>query len=833
WRAARASAPAPAPKKVETPAAQDLPAGASPPPDEPVRAAADGGPAADASPESAAPPSAESDLASPESAGFAPAPAPAVSITNASELGPLSLEEQLEVSAYLDGELDEDSTRRLESLLATDPRRQAELEALSEVSSLASEVVPLPSEEAWDSFMGDLKDELSHQLPDRATREPWRMIVAAAAAALLAFVVVGRVSDPPVSLALPRLPSKTLLLEPVLWEGALNPRPLPRLDQIAQADAAPLTSVALLRLAKEGMVQLPDAGLTTLREPAIAGPRPLATADASLLLWGAVSERAAISLEATLVRPALVELLIILDGELSAFERNQPAGIAGAALRARARLAVASRLLGHTPSFSEEWAEIVDEEFQRVKAATGPGKPKILNRHVDYRLFRPRGLHAHEATDHDRAVRWLGRSGFRVDAAEPDEVLQACLLTLALARGRASQSQSGLGLQLRLEPAIELLFGPPDDLTPSDVLSSMRHVCGRLAIRPSDLDSATLRAVARRLEVEARARGLGRVGRAEGRQIVLIGSTRSLEGTVASQLSSPRLPGRALPRSLDLLTLLGSRRARTALSAREQDPPGYDAALDALRGSVATFIDAQGGVPLRASLERSRLGALATLVGPRAERATRQGIASQQTLVYRDRLLLAAMAGLNGPGPAPDRLPSETTLGPLPLVEPLPALHARLAFSCRRLAEALESVAPGQTVLAVRQLRRLARLEEALRDASLDVLAGRPLPTGTQRELRALCPLFQAWVPRDVRSLGDVYELRNLQGVSILQRAVFRADRLYLVVPDPLSGVPSLGCGPALVATEILTLGGPLLPNELRERALSHPQWASHLEPPQ
>ena len=244
------------------------------------------------------------------------------------------------------------------------------------------------------------------------------------------------------------------------------------------------------------------------------------------------------------------------------------------------------------------------------------------------------------------------------------------------------------------------------------------------------------------------------------------------------------------------------------------------------------LIDAADGVPLRASLERSRLSALASLVEPEAERITRGGLAAQRSPAYRDRLLLAALGGLNSPSPAPARA-APTDLGPEPLVEPLPRLHAQLAFAARRIARALEEVSPGHNLLAIAQLRRLARLEEALRDASLDLLAGRAVPAGTRQELRALCPLFQAWVPRDPRSRASLLEVPTSSGeVELLQRVTTRVDRLYLIGRDSASGRPALGCGPALMTVETLRVGGV----ELSELSPDHPlcaeapAWASHVE---
>ena len=127
--------------------------------------------------------------------------------------------------------------------------------------------------------------------------------------------------------------------------------------------------------------------------------------------------------------------------------------------------------------------------------------------------------------------------------------------------------------------------------------------------------------------------------------------------------------------------MLGSRRARTAVSAAGLDAPGYDGWVAALGPQLAAWADVGRPVPLTASLEQARLWALAPLIEPRAVSSE----AYQSSEVYRDRLLLAALAGLNAPQPAPDVRLADLPRGPVPVVEPLPRLHARLAFNARRL----------------------------------------------------------------------------------------------------------------------------------------------------
>ena len=128
----------------------------------------------------------------------------------------------------------------------------------------------------------------------------------------------------------------------------------------------------------------------------------------------------------------------------------------------------------------------------------------------------------------------------------------------------------------------------------------------------------------------------------------------------------------------------------------------------------------------------------------------------------------------------------------------------------------------------VARQRRVARLEEALLNASRDLLEGRKVAPATTQELRALRPLLLALAPAQVASVEDVYELAGPSGVEVLHRAVTRADRLYLVALDGETLAPRLGCGPALATCE-LVFRGRLRAADLDEIETQDPEWASHL----
>jgi hypothetical protein len=124
-------------------------------------------------------------------------------------------------------------------------------------------------------------------------------------------------------------------------------------------------------------------------------------------------------------------------------------------------------------------------------------------------------------------------------------------------------------------------------------------------------------------------------------------------------------------------------------------------------------------------------------------------------------------------------------------------------------------------------------MEQALCDASLDVLAGQAPSAQSSEVLREYASTLHALGPREIRSTEDVFELRRLDGsLSILHRVVLRLDRLYVVTLDPVTKTPRLACGAALGAAEIWVKGQRLTPEALDDLDVQDPHWAKHLETP-
>lgn len=753
------------------------------------------------------------------------------------------------LSAWLDGELEPGEASAVASHVAGCPACAAEARALEAVSEVLGEVAPEPGPAAWAGFERGLDEELRREA---RLRSPWLWIPRGLVAAALVLLALGpslfvlALGQAPVQAA-GRLPSAHLPFDAPSGHPLAPTTPPTPLEELASTELlarAGLGHAARQVLARQGLVQLPS-GARRLSE-LVPGPGaplpPLATADASLLVTGAVLARAASSVEEALLRPGLLELLELLarEAELAGRAARDPVVRQGL-LRLQQRAAVALLLQGRTQAASglaPAARDPVEQEAALVRAGGGP-RPSRLDpeRTVDDRAFLPRGPWAEPALqDHARAVAWLGAWSPRLAAAHPDELREACLAALLLARGRLPAgdggARTGLHLQAELEAALELLSGEPDGLGPLDLAAALGEVLGTWTPAPDALaDPATLARLDEVLRLRARARGLPRVrglgqGESEAR-FQLLGGTRSLEGRVLDRLGA--VPARARPSALDLPALLGSRRARSVLAAAGLDAPGYDAALAALRPASEAFLRPGGALRARASLEQARTWSAAALL----DRPDPSPWRPQSSSAWPDRALLGALGGLVPARAAPPVAPGPATPGPLPLVEPLPHLHARLAFGARRVAVALGELLPPGPLRSrsVAQLLRVAVVEEALRDASLDLLEGRPLRPGAVSGLRLWAVTVRELGPEDVRTAEDLYELGLPGGgVQVVHRAVVRLDRLVAVALDA-HGRPALAQGPAVLACELLTSGERLA---RPEAIAAHPDartpaWATHV----
>ena len=745
------------------------------------------------------------------------------------------------LAGHVDGALTADEAARVEEHLAGCGTCRADLQGLRVVARGVAEALgaPAPSAEAWAEWSRELDARLVVE-PDPATRRRWvpgwAATFAAAAGLLAAAWFAAWAFEPPISLAGTKLPNPSLeYRDPELL---LRPRVTPpTAAEVAGLAEAPLSPAAREALARDGLVQVPDGRATLLEHypPAEAdGPLPLVTADVALLVHGGAAARAAASVEATLLAPGLRTLLATLCRELRALEVElRSAELRAAARLARERLGVAALLVTVDPRLEGPALRRAQADAERVRSGRGLEWSEVLGRELDTRRLQPAGLHAAAPAlrEHARAVRWLATTGLAVGADGPGEARAACLVTLALARARLPDQRPALALQARLEAAVEVLYGEPDELTPLDLLGAVRQAVGAPEVRPSLLARGDVLArVVERAQALARARGAGRVrslGEGAPRMSVL-GNTRSLEARVLSRLTGPAVPGRDRGTSLDLLGLLGSATARGVAASLPGSEGAYEGGLAELGAALAPWREPAREVPLRASLERGRAWAIAALVD------RDEPLPFVRPLRYRSRALLAALAGLNAP-PAPSwPAPSAAAPDVVPAVEPAPRTYGRLAFAARRLRDALAQTAPAprprQVEASLAGLTEVARHLDALRAAAQATARGEPLGEDTARELRRFRQVIARHAPAAPASVEELYELASPGApLEVLHRLTTRVDRLWLIVPDARTGRPRLAGGPALTAGERWVAGARLTVDDLTTAPDPTPSWARHV----
>lgn len=739
-----------------------------------------------------------------------------------------------ELSGFLDGELSPEEEEQIRARLALDagaPRALSEFEVLQE---LVQDVIPLPDAAAWAQFDAELDRELDATAQPYASRgiPVWGRVLLAASV-LLGAVGLARWlgGEPRIVLAGQRLPDVPRIYEAPQWTPG-EPRPLPPLGGILDGPLE-LSPAQVAALGSHGLVQVPHAG-TSVRQlyaESTDGLPPLATADTSLLVYGAVASRLSLELEERIVRPGVRDVIDLLTRELAKLARDAR----GVATRRAARsaqeyvgvLAALEELPGRLPRSANAR---VRAEVAQIRAGVGPARSPVLSAMVgrevvvDYARLRDRGLYTHEPRldGHTRAMRWVSTVGLPLDPDDPQATRVACMLVLALSRGQLADGRYGFAALARLEAALEVLYGQPDAVTPFEVLEALRRVLSQQSMAPSALTDgvvARVAAVARELTPPPT---LGEAASGELPGVHLLGRLRSLEGQALARLAPARLPGRERSSALDLLGVLADpvagRRLRSVISAEGadgDDPEAYDAALASLREEARAWWDPSRPVPTRACLEQGRLWTVSAML----RRRGLAPVAALNDVWYRDRLLLAAYAGLNAPPPSPQDLQPVEGRGPVPVLEPLPELHARLAFSAARLREVGEQLL-GRGSRSVAALDRLARLERALSTASQDALADRPVPASTLSALERYVPTVLALAPFDVRSVED---LGSGSG-GVLHRGVVGLERLVMIGVDPATRRLRVAAGAALVASEWWAPH----PQAEADADVALPEWPTH-----
>jgi len=249
-------------------------------------------------------------------------------------------------------------------------------------------------------------------------------------------------------------------------------------DWQKDAHASGLTDEQMAMLNKQGFVVTGN----TCRQsflPYLSGEQLFVTSDAIANTYSVLLEESVRLLEATNAR-RLNTFLIEAWKETPSFQKRftgDPVLLKAAYNRVRMMMGVALELSsGQKVDASPDIQKAIDDEAQRVIAATGTSKPDWLGspdpgfEAIDYTRFKPRGLYAgHAALErYFRATAWLQAIPFRVSK---DEELAAWLLLfqglydyqnkpLFNAEQEINNSEKNAS---SMKAALEMLVGTPDD----------------------------------------------------------------------------------------------------------------------------------------------------------------------------------------------------------------------------------------------------------------------------------------------------------------------------------------------------------------------------------
>ncbi len=596
------------------------------------------------------------------------------------------------------------------------------------------------------------------------------------------------------------------------------------LSNVAGAAAAPQDREARQALAAHAFVAVPGGYDRIDRAYREMGGAKFVTLDAALFAFHCLSTRIHHNLERGVLAGDLRELVGGMLEVVLGWYREAEGAVREAVLADLAYLGVAAGLLGCEADLPPEAARLVKEELALVRGGGEKAVSPLFGTAVDYGRLSPQGRYrtGSEMEGYSRAVAWLGEMGFVMqEGTNPEEIRRgrdmarrAAVLTGALHVAEVD-GKPALALWDRIYQVNSFLAGATADLNPYVLAPIMGGVFGRsFTLRDLENDSAVDELLSRvagykRTEAEG---GRGEAGGADPPCFRLLGRYERLEDTVLPALVADEVPGRLLPRGLDLPAALGSDRAAQLLEEvyGEAETEAYREGLAGLRAELAAPADVPSRVDLYGGWQEVLRGAL----GPRGGGYPR----FMQETAWLDRNLCSFLAfrvelgrdDAREPGEAAGSAGTENAAGAgmgqgeKGYVEPLPDAYAKLAALADALRRGLRERGLSEPESEER-LEALHGLLLTLKSVSEKELRNE-IPTaeeyaaiaavGDTLSFLASLPLHgQEEVPSDrdacACGLSDLY--REPVYGEVLQAATGRPLIYYVVAP--VEGRPTLTVG--------------------------------------
>lgn len=373
-----------------------------------------------------------------------------------------------------------------------------------------------------------------------------------------------------------------------------------------------------------------------------------------------------------------------------------------------------------------------------IDSPAGPLDLEMLKE--DYSQYVPRGHYDRDERlkRYFKAMMWYGRMTFRLK--EADETRSAVLMTLALDRGDNAVRWNRI-----YEPTV-FFVGKSDDITYLQVKAIVDAIYGSGADVRDEAKFLALREELRKLD-PPQVNSMPIFNQAiqpdrekEIKGFRFMGQRFTVDAGIMQKLVDRDVPGRMLPKGLDVPAALGSDEALALVKA--QDPgashPKYDENMGKLRGHLSAMPDSTW----TQNLYWGWMHALRTLIDPPQEGYpwfmrntawTRKRLVTflgSWTELKHDTILYAkqvyAELGGGPPEPKDDR----------GYVEPNPALYARLNALMRMTREGLEErgmLSPGDKD----SLERMEKLASDLQTISIKELTGEALSEADHEIIRS------------------------------------------------------------------------------------------------
>ncbi len=565
------------------------------------------------------------------------------------------------------------------------------------------------------------------------------------------------------------------------------------------------------------------------------------TSDLMLHLYHLVFDAVLQSIESAEFHPELVELATRLcDASESQYD-TFTGDLKEAARRNVAYSCVALRLLGEDVQPPGYVASVVTQELAKVEAHAGFGPSPIFGYAEDYSQYVPRGHYTRSKTleKYFKAMMWFGRMTFllKEGLVTPQQAriqtLQAMLVATTLNRPELADSWN------RIYAVTSFFVGESDDLMPSeyaaawlevaqdptnllelasgDTLLSLRHRLAALkppriyggtgnAVMPPSADEADLY---RLLDTTIGLRLMGQrfIPDSYMFQQLIFPAAGDYVGTNApfTCVATAGGPFRCFPRGLDVMGVLGSRRAVSILD-REGDTEyeGYAEQFNALRREFRAYGPADwnrnlygGWLYVLKSLFRGRGVRYPCFMRGTAWRDRQlQSALGSWTELRHDTILYAKQSNSGSttsqPPPPPERDRGHA--------EPVPHFHNRLLALTRMMRQGFQDLQVGGE-RARSSLQALETTLSRLAHIATRELEDIPLSDDDYHFLEwGFIPVLQATMDLGVESvldptslIADVHTDPNSQ--SVLEEAL-AGFNLMLVAYRLPGGRMVLGAGP-------------------------------------